>query len=162
MTETIGILIIFFIIVVFGLIFYSNFQKSSLLKQKEQILERDAISLSLRITYLQELRCEQTGGLEEETGTCIDLYKIQAITELIDSSQDNEYYTNLFGTADIYFKDMVNNITYNIYNSTLEDFTKRTRVRTPILLRNVTRLDSTNTITTTRDYFGVLYVDAYN
>lgn len=153
MTETIGIIIIFFVLIVFGLIFYSNYQKTALIKQRNQILEKDAIGLSLEITYLQELSCEQT----EQIGTCIDLYKLKALTEI---SQDNSFYSNLFGSADIYIHDIINNKTYELYNSRLTNFTKRTRVRTPILLRNVTVL--TGVVTTTRDYFGVLYIDAYN
>ena len=158
MTETIGILIIFFVLVVFGLIFYSNYQKSSLVKQKEQILEKDAIGLSLRITYLQELACEQTGGREEEAGTCIDLYKMFALKQI---AQHESFYQNLFGTSDIYFKDLMNNKTHELYNGGLTNFTKRTRVRTPLLLRNVT-VPSSSGDTSIKDYFGVLYVDAYS
>lgn len=146
MTETIGIIIIFFVIVLFALIFYSQYQKSALTKQKQEILAKDVISLSLRTAYLQEIRCEQT----TETGTCIDLYKLDALKQVI---QENEtFYSNLFGTANIYFKDIINKITYDIYNNTLPDFTKKTRITTPILLRDVTK---------DKNYFGVLYVDYY-
>ena len=159
MTETVGIIIIFFVIIVFGLIFYSNYQKTALTRQREELLEKDAIALSLKATYLQEIRCEQTGPPEEETGTCVDLYKLNALKEI---ASDELYYSNLLGTADIYFIDLINNKTYPVYNGSISDFTKMTRVRTPILLRNVTVLDSTGKFTETEDYFGVLYVDYYS
>lgn len=148
MTETISILVIFFILLLFGLVFYAQFQKSALLKQKQQSIEKQAISLSLRVNYLQELRCEET----VKTGTCIDLQKIKALKKIINTEQDNGFYSNLFASADIYFEDLINNINYNIYNSSFANFTKRTRVRTPVLLRDVIA---------DKDYFGVLYVDLY-
>ena len=151
MTETIAILVIFFILIVFGLGFYSRYQNSALLIQREQIFEKDAISLSLRITYLPELRCEQK---EESTGTCVDLYKLDALDSLMKSGNADfmAFYSNLLGRSNIYFENLITGKTYDVYNSTPLNFTKRTRVRTPILLRETTRKI---------DYFGVLYVDYY-
>jgi len=147
MTETIGILIIFFVLIVFGLIFYSNFQKTAFNKQKEAFLEKDAIGISLKTTYLPELSCEQTGGKEEVVGSCIDMHKLKELKSII----NNDYYTNLFGSSEIYFKDILKNKTYSLYNASTNR--GRTRVTTPILLRNVTE---------NKDHFGVLYVDVYN
>lgn len=155
MTETIAILVIFFILIVTGLGFYSRYQRFALISQKEQILEKDAVSLSLRITYLAELRCEQTGGYEEEIGTCVDLYKLEAVQDLMKSGNTDfrTFYSNLFGTSNIYFRNLIGNVTYDVYNASQINFTKKTAVRTPILLRNpVTRAD----------LFGVLYVDYYS
>ena len=95
---------------------------------------------------MQEISCEQT----EETGTCIDLFKLNALTQIM--QEDEIFYSNLFGTSNIYLKDMINGITYDVYNNTLPDYS-RTRISTPILLRDVTK---------DKDYFGVLYVDYYS
>ena len=156
MTETISILIIFFVLVMFGLMFYSQYQKSALIKQNQEMLERQAIGISLRITYLPELTCEQT---QEQTGACIDLYKLNSLKKIIKSGDDNNFYSSIFRNSHIYFKNIITGDTIDVYNKTLPDFVKQTRIRTPLLLRNITTIHGANIIK--QDYFGVLYVDSY-
>ena len=152
MTETVGILVIFFILILFGLIFYSNYQKTALLKEKDKILEKDAVTISLKASYFPEFACEQT--LNIKSGTCIDVFKLTGFNQLIDENQTmKNYYSSIFLTSDIYLVDLIENKTYSVYNNTKEEFTKKTVIRTPIILRNSY---------SSEESFGVLHVDYYN
>ena len=55
MTETIAVIFIFFILVVFGMIFYAQYQKVAFKEKQEEILSTRAVQTTLRALYLSEL-----------------------------------------------------------------------------------------------------------
>lgn len=98
MAETIGVLFIFFILVIFGIIFYYQFQKVALKEKQEEFLANRAIITSLKTVYLPELTC--TKGEAEAEGNCFDLFKLRDSSSMFQGHL-NDYYYHLFGYANI-------------------------------------------------------------
>jgi len=157
MTETISILVIFFVLMLFGFMFYSNFQKRALLTEQQELIAKRAVVNSLKTTFLNEFRCEQT----EPSGTCIDLVKFGIFKNNLELDDELEaYYSNVFSTSRIYIVDIIKNTTINLYDNPRINYTKLTSVQTPVLLRNVTYMLNNERVTW--DSFGVLHVDYYH
>ncbi len=98
MSETIAVLFIFFVLILFGIIFYYNFQKVSIKEKQEEALAIRAIETTLKTLYLPELICSNGYGNEVEDN-CFDLTKMKHAQELIVEKED--YYFSLFGYSKI-------------------------------------------------------------
>ena len=94
MTETIAVIFISFILVVFGMIFYAQYQKVAFKEKQEEILSTRAVQTTLRALYLSELICSQ--GEAEPEDNCIDLIKAEAVQAIFQKYLSN-YYFHLFG-----------------------------------------------------------------
>lgn len=149
MTETIGVLVIFFILLLFGLVLYSQFQKRSIAEQKEQFYARQAIITSLKATFMNDIGCEST----EQTGTCIDFHRLDALKEKLSEPEFNQFYSSLLSTSHVWIEDLIAPKNITIYSSIKANYTKLTSVPTPILLRNALE---------EYDHFAVLHVDVYS
>ncbi len=118
MVETISVLFIFFILVLFGLIFYFKFQDVSFAQKETERAAFNAIDLTLVTLFLPELQC--SNGLAEADDNCIDVIKLRALTELMDDSvlnYRNEYYFNLFGFSRISVTEVFpNNRSWVVYD----------------------------------------------
>ncbi len=57
MGETIGILFVFFILVVFGFVFYMNVMKGSSKVEMEENIQLKTIGIAQRASFLPELQC---------------------------------------------------------------------------------------------------------
>ena len=157
MTETIAILVVFFILLLFGLVFYGQYQKSSLAKQEERFFEGRAVTSSLKTNFMQETRCEG-----EPTGTCIDLYKFDILKDKIAEDPDYaRFYSNLFYGMKVSIENLISGYFDGavLYESPV-NWTRKTVVQTPIILRDVTAIAGDGTYIK-RDYFGVLNVEVY-
>ena len=73
MTETIAVLFIFFILVLFGIIFFYKYQTIALKEQQEELLGARAIDTTLKVLFMPELSC--TKGEAEPEDNCFDLIK---------------------------------------------------------------------------------------
>jgi len=95
MTETVAILFIFFVLLTFGIVFYYQFQKSSLQNKQEEIFQRQAIEKTTQVLFLPELSC--TKGEGESEDFCFDILKLNQAEELLKI----DYYYQIFGFATI-------------------------------------------------------------
>jgi hypothetical protein len=93
MSETIAVLFIFFVLVVFGIIFYYKYSAVSFEHKQEELLGRKAIEVTSKALHLPELICSQ--GESEPEDDCIDLLKLDSTTQVF---EDNfgDYYFDLF------------------------------------------------------------------
>jgi len=96
MFETISVLVVFFFILIFGLVYYNNTQK----KEIQQIIDENsqlrAMETMKIVNNLPELQC----SLENiQTTNCFELLKLQNLREVI--SKNMLYYTNLFSYSNI-------------------------------------------------------------
>ena len=93
MSETVAVLFIFFVLVLFGLIFYFKYSKISIQEQHEEMLGKRAMEVTLISLFLPELICSR--GEAEAEDNCFDLMKLRQANKTF---KDNfgDYYYNLF------------------------------------------------------------------
>lgn len=98
MTETIGVLFIFFILVAFGLIFYYKYTDQAMKEEHRQAVADRAVKLALEVFTLPELAC--TRGDAELEDYCVDLAKVRHLNQTFNDHMA-DYYFKLFGYAKI-------------------------------------------------------------
>lgn len=99
MFETIGVLVVFFFLLVVGTSVYFGAQNSALKKEKAQVSEQLAFNTFLKALYLPELDCS---FLVTQKDNCIDIIKLAKFAELLkkDSTAHTDYF-GVFGDANI-------------------------------------------------------------
>jgi len=114
--ESVAVLMIFFILIIMGIIFWSRYSQMSATQQQETDIISKAIKTSQTVTFLPELQCST---LEVIKFSCFDLYKIRAMQELMADGDEMQYYFDSFSFSNI--------TVYSIYPTTeswnLYDFT---------------------------------------
>lgn len=98
LTETVAILFIFFVLIVFGIIFYYKFHQISVKEKEGELLEARALDTTLKVLFLPELACSE-GGAEPE-GHCFDLMKARYANETFQENMA-KYYLQVFSFARI-------------------------------------------------------------
>ncbi len=93
--ETIIVLIIFFILLAGGMVFYAKIQLFTGKQDLEEAQELDAIAVEQRIRHLAEIACTNVGITGSATATfdCYDLSKIEALQETI--AENKLYYSSI-------------------------------------------------------------------
>ena len=154
MFETIAVLLIFFVLVGFGLIFYSGIQKQGFQEKQEENFELMAIQTAQLVSFLPELQCSSDGIITDD---CFDILKVEALREIINNPQNqklkNEYYYDLFGFSSISIEQIYPpGVSWLIYERT----TERTKAKSSIMIP-VSLYDASS-----REYnFGVLNIEVY-
>jgi len=156
-TETIAILIIFFILVMFGIIFFSQIQRTTFDQRTIQAAGERAVSTSLNALFLPELSC--TKGDNVEIKDCIDILKLEAAAVVVASNTD--YYFDIFQYATIHVEELYpvprKPQEWVLYSKTRDDivpdeFTPKATTPVPVSLYDPL---------TRENYFGVLIIDVY-
>ena len=100
MTETISVLFIFFILLLFGIVFYYQYQKIAIKEQQEEQLASRAMEVTLTALFLPELQCSR--GEAEPEDNCFDLLKMEHAGMIFQDPQKlNKYYFDIFSYATI-------------------------------------------------------------
>ena len=73
MFETIAVLVVFFMIILFGFMFYTRVQQTTFEAETEEQIILRAIDLSQNIFFLPEIQC-----IGEHKIDCIDILKLDA------------------------------------------------------------------------------------
>ena len=148
MLETIVVLAVFFILVVFVFIFYLKVSETNVEIEKEENAQSNAIKIAQKASFLPELQCSQEHGVIDN---CIDLLKLNAASEII---QENEvyYYDRL-----LFSRITINEIypgtnDWMLYDRPLEDFSNKIVTNIPISLFDP--IDDKNS-------FGVMTVELF-
>ena len=157
MTETLAILFIFFVLIFFGLILYFQFQRSSVEKQRVEILSEQAIDISLVASFLPELICSK--GEHIPTKDCIDLYKLKYFQEKIEDEED--YYFDYFAFSKIYVEQIHPEVNHDIplgednpiYDQEPAEWTRKNPTPINVVLYEPYKREF---------YFGVLNVEVYS
>jgi len=156
MTETIGILVVFFILILFGVIFYAQYQKSAIREQQDIATGKRAVATSLKAFYLPELRC--TKGFDEAFIACVDIHKLNIFQNKI--NENYNFYANIFGKSYISLYNVIENNTIEIYNGTPSVWTKKIPIRFPVLIYDAIEPGTCKDVSGRCD-FSVLSVDIY-
>lgn len=122
-SETIAVLFIFFILVVFGLIFYFKYQQVAFKDRQEEFLAARAMDITLKALFLPELMCSR--GEAEPEDNCIDVHKARHANKTFGNEN---YYFHLFSYANLTLVQLYpreNPKVYYLYDKPKPAITKR-------------------------------------
>ena len=152
--ETTFIIIFIILIIVFGLVFFSQAEGEGIRNKQQEFRDLDTISAVQYVTSLTELQCSSYGA---EDLSCFDRIKLDSFTNLTENDWDEvgEYYVTKLGPARIIIESLYPYPkNWTIYNYT-GNLTSQTAQQTQIpvaILNPVTKENS----------FGVLYLTIYD
>jgi len=154
MFETVGVLVIFFFLLMIGAVFYFRAQNTSLQREGLQASNQRAFQTTLKALYLPELDCS---FLKMQKENCIDLVKLQKFQEFLEENQNNtqvmqDYFTEL-GFASITVSELYPQERHPVlYDNPPDEFTDKIVKKSPVLLYDPLR----------DEYgFGIIEVDVY-
>ncbi len=149
MGESIAVLFIFFILVIFGFVFYMNVMKGSVKVEKEENIQLKAIGIAQKASFLPELQCSEENVRKE---SCIDMYKLEAVSGLLE--ENNIYYYDIFEFSKIWVEEIFpeEGGVWSLYNNPLMEYNNKLSTFIPISLFDAT----------SKKYdFGILVVETY-
>ena len=150
MFETIAVLMIFFVLIGFGLVFYSRMQGQQFQEKGKENFELKAVQTAQLVSFLPELQCSSDGII---TNDCFDILKIEAFKEVCKGDIKNEYYFDTFGYSKISIKQIYPVVVdWEIYDKPVSQETDVSPMIVPISLYNAS----------SHEYnFGILNVEVY-
>ncbi len=114
MSETVAVLFIFFVLVLFGIIFYYKYQQASLVEKQEELLAARAIETTSKTLFMPELICSR--GEAEPEDNCFDVLKLKGLNDTVYKYLD-DYYIDIFSYAKVYVQEVYpGNSTWVIYD----------------------------------------------
>jgi len=123
MTETIAILFIFFILLLFGITFYFRYQKAAFQEKQEELLGARAMETTLKALFMPELICSR--GEAEPEDNCFDVLKLNSADAVLQEHLD-EYYFEIFSYATItVYKVYPDQKTWVIYDKPKPNFERK-------------------------------------
>ncbi len=135
--ESVAVLMIFFILVIVGIIFWSRYSQVQLGEQQETDLLSRAITISQTATFLSELQCST---LEVIQFNCFDIYKIRAMQDLLlnnPAENRTDYYFDIFGFSNItVYSIYPEQKTYNIYDFPGGNITGYVSTQVPVSIQD--------------------------
>jgi len=151
MTETIAILFIFFLLVLFGMIFYSRIQSSSLEKAQEEDVALKAIQIAQKVSFFPEIQCIKREA-QMDYG-CIDIYKLESFNEILNTGPNQLYYFQIFEYSHVYVEQIYpENKTWEVYDLKKAKYKGELKIPVPIALFDPIKNQKT---------FGILHINAY-
>ena len=115
MMETVMVLIIFFFILVIGLVFYANVQIGAAKEDLKKYNELKAIENMQKLLFLPELQC----GGGDEVSTCIDMLKLRALANVMANGTNRIYYSDELGNSLVEIQEVYpGNESLTLYNKT--------------------------------------------
>jgi hypothetical protein len=127
------ILIIFFFLLIFGLVFYVKFKFSSVNRSEVEGEELRAIQAVQKVQYLPEVQCTEMGNVEY---SCVDLLKLDALKKIHDSGGASTLaYQSMFPRTKITVKQLYpTEAEWDIYGKELE--TDETNFHIPVSIHD--------------------------
>lgn len=113
MSETIAVMFIFFVLILFGIVFYYKYSQIAYKEKQEEILGARAMEITLKTLFLPELICSR--GVAELEDNCFDLIKLRQVNKTF---KDNfgDYYFHLFPYTNISVQEIYpGNQTWTLY-----------------------------------------------
>jgi hypothetical protein len=149
MGESIAVLFIFFILLIFGFVFYSNIIQSSSKVETEENIQLKAVGVAQKSSFLPELQCSEENVRVED---CIDLLKLDATASVLE--QNNIYYYDMFEFSKIWVEEIFpQQRTWELYENKPNNYKDQLSTFIPVSLFNATAKEY---------YFGILAVEVYS
>ncbi|MBU1204485.1 MAG: hypothetical protein KKA61_00405 [Nanoarchaeota archaeon] len=158
MFETIAVLLIFFVLIGFGLIFYVRVYSGGIQETGEEYFELKAIQTAQLVSFLPELQCTSPTSMSIVDDNCFDLLKVKALSGIISDPENqklrNEYYYDLFGFSKISIEQIYpSEMKWDVYDKSPANKKSMSSIKIPISLYNASSRENN---------FGVLNIDIYN
>ncbi|MEM2915896.1 MAG: hypothetical protein QXT19_00855 [Candidatus Woesearchaeota archaeon] len=152
MFETIGVLVIFFFLLVSGAVFYFKMQESAFQKELAKQAQLRSLKAAQRAVFLPELDCSLVSVQREN---CFDSIKLSALRALIEGDQHvyDEYFST-FGYSNISVRQVYppNDFAMTLYHHPPDEYRRALQSKLPVLLYDPV----------SRDYaFGLMEVTTY-
>ncbi len=152
MLETIGVLIVFFVLIGMGLVFYYRMQSQSLQQEASEQASLRAVTIAQQVSYLPEVECSRNA---ESIENCIDIMKLQNAVVLM--GQKRNYYYDIFQHSKIVLEKIYPSpkSTFEIYDFPLpkDQLTSQITIPVPIAIYDPS---------TDLNGFGVLKITVYS
>jgi hypothetical protein len=131
--ETVGVLVVFFFLLITGTVFYFNMQESALRKELQQQSQLRSLQAAQRAMFLPELDCSFVSVTREN---CFDKLKLKALQGVIaDNLRAQEFYFGLFGFANVTVREIYpGGETFPIYDNTPDQYTRGPKSHSPVLI----------------------------
>ncbi len=139
MTETIAVLFIFFVLLIFGMIFYYKYVGFSLKEEQQAAVERRAAEVVTKTIFMPEIQCT-TGNLLQNV-YCLDVMKMNVLPTLV-SGHVEDYYFSIFSFATVTVQELYplskegKGRTWKIYDNPKKDFTFKKQSSFYVVLRD--------------------------
>ena len=134
--ETIAVLLVFFILIVIGFIFYTKVLKGNIETEKEELSQKSSIGIAQRVMFLPELQCSE--DVVKEITNCIDVLKLDSARDLMRRKENEIYYYDLLEFGDVSISQIypvnpsMQNL--NIYSRRIQDFKSKFITNVPVSL----------------------------
>jgi len=160
MAESIGVLVVFFFLLMIGFRFYTHFQMVSVQEKLQALETQRAIQVAQIASELPELQCSY--GTEKdsiESVACLDILKIQSSSTVLNANK--LFYFDLLQYANITVHMVYPSVTsftfpMNIYENIPLTYSSKIKTYFPVLLKDA-KVDRASP----RYYFGILEIDYY-
>lgn len=120
--ETIAVLVVFSILLVFGLYWFGSSQTDQVEQQKTDLENLELLEMTKAIMNLPEIQCSIAGRPDT---SCVDKLRLEALNKTIEENTvireyyENRYRTNTRATYAAHVVDISNNeYTYELFNYT--------------------------------------------
>lgn len=124
------VMFIFFILLIFGVVFYAKMSMFGAQRQKQENIVLGAIQIEQKVKYLPELQCTSSGDV---VSSCYDLGKVDAFANVY--GNHISYYRNLLGTSSITITQVYpDEMTYTVFTGNYSTATSSQPFRTPVAL----------------------------
>ena len=159
MFETIAVLIIFFFLMAIGLVFYYNYQTSSLQSEKEKLAQLYAFQIATKTFSMPELDCSVVGL---RLANCFDKIKIKEFRNMLNEDDARLFYFKEFGFATIKIQEIYpNNEEFILYNITPKSFKSKYPSFSPMILFNSLNGEGCMNLVKGTCSFGIIEVSYY-
>ncbi len=152
MFETVGVLIVFFFLLIAGSIFYFNIQKSAFQKELFKQVQLRSLKSAQRAVFMPELDCSFVSVQREN---CFDKLKLSALQAILEGdSAEMKNYIGTFGYMNLSVRQIfpANDFSAKIYEYVPEQYTSAMKSQLPVLIYDPVTRDSA---------FGVMEVTTY-
>lgn len=132
MGETIAVLIVFFFLIVIGLVFYVQVVKKKVDVDIQEFNQLESLTVMNRVLALPELQCTEQDIARE---SCVDLLKVEAAERVMASN--DLYYYDLLGFSNISLVEIYpEQRAFTVYDRPLPNFTSKSATRIPVAIQD--------------------------